>query len=88
MGKGHSMKKHSLKTWLNPFAAQLKGLKNYEVRINDRDFAVGDFLILREWDEFTEQFTGEELIREVTYMTYGGAFGMPKGLCIMSTREP
>jgi hypothetical protein len=43
------MTTHELKTWPGPFAAVLSGEKTHEVRKNDRGYAVGDRLLLREY---------------------------------------
>lgn len=40
--------------------------KNFEVRFNDRDYRVGDWLVLREWDG--SEFTGYEIVRRITYV--------------------
>jgi len=40
---------HDLKCWPGPFAAVASGLKTFEIRKDDRPYAVGDTLILREW---------------------------------------
>lgn len=44
------MTTHSLKTWPSYWIAVKEGRKRFEVRRHDRDFAVGDMLLLRMWD--------------------------------------
>lgn len=76
---------HELKTWPGPFEDVLRELKTFEVRnYDDRRFRVGDTLLLREWDPNTLLYTGREVRREVTYILYGGLFGIPPELCVMS----
>jgi len=52
-------KVHALKITPKYFDDVGKGIKPFEVRINDRDFQVGDCLHLMEWED--AQFTGREL---------------------------
>jgi hypothetical protein len=44
------MKKHTLKCWPVFFAPILTGEKPFEIRLNDRDYEVGDILRLEEWE--------------------------------------
>ena len=41
---------HILKTWPSQWRAVASGEKRFEIRINDRDFSVGDVLDLRMFD--------------------------------------
>ncbi len=78
---------HILKTWPDPFAAVLSGVKRFEFRRNDRNFAVGDILHLREFVPYSADgaggLTGRELVVSVTYILTNG-FGLPHGYCILS----
>lgn len=58
---------HYLKTW-KPFFQDVKsGMKQFEVRKNDRDYQVGDTLILNEVDQNTEKHTGDWVAKSVVY---------------------
>ena len=59
---------HELKTWNEYFEEVLMGHKTFEIRENDRNFKKGDTLILKEWDDFRETFTGRKLARTETYV--------------------
>lgn len=81
------MKKHELKCWPSVFQAVANGEKTWEFRLNDRDFQVGDVLALVEWDPHKRYAVGPEyrqLKMRVTYIMYGGQFGIPVGYCVMS----
>lgn len=41
---------HELKTYPKYFQETIEGNKPFEIRKNDRNFQVGDVLILKEWD--------------------------------------
>lgn len=42
-------RKHELKTLTEFFPPLIRGEKTFEIRVNDRDYKVGDVLHLREW---------------------------------------
>jgi ASC-1-like (ASCH) protein len=73
--------KHRLKTWPEYFEAVLSGKKTFEIRKNDRGFQVNDLLLLQEYNPKTEEYTGRELLVEVTYIT---DFGQPDNQVVMS----
>lgn len=75
---------HELKTWNEYFEAVFMGHKTFEVRKADRPFAKGDTLILKEWNPKTEQYTGREMARGVSYVLEGGQFGVEKGFVVMA----
>lgn len=86
------MRTHELKTWPSFFAALLDGTKTFEVRRNDRDFAVGDILVLAEWDPaiagvMPVGYTKREVRRAVTYVLRGGEFGIEAGFCVLGLAE-
>ena len=63
--------KHKLKT-VNPYFADIQsGLKNFEVRKNDRGYQVGDILILAEfcWDK--KVYSGKQIEKSVSYILDG-----------------
>lgn len=78
------MKKHKLKTWPLYFIAVWEGSKKFEVRKNDRNFEVGDYLILREYNPNTDKYSGREVLVIVTYMMGGGVLDLPREVCVMS----
>lgn len=57
---------HELKILPEYFALQLSGEKRFEVRHNDRDFQIGDTVILNEWDG--ESYTGRCITVVITCM--------------------
>lgn len=83
-GSGGAVMTHELKCWPEPFSAILSGLKTHEVRVNDRDYQLGDWLRLREWDPETGKYTGRTTEVEVSHITRGGEFGLPRDLVVMS----
>lgn len=62
------MNTHRLKTWPEFFGAVSLGKKPFEVRANDRDFKVGDALVLEEYCPEAQQHTGRRAYRHVGYI--------------------
>jgi hypothetical protein len=65
---------HYLKIWPAFFEDIHIGLKRFEVRVNDRNYRVGDWLRLREFDPKSGAYTGREELVEVTYVTPSDMF--------------
>ena len=80
------MKTHYLKTLPEYFKAVKDRTKNFELRINDRDFKVGDMLYLEEWSRDTSEYTGRRLVRKIEYILEGDSFGLRLGYAIMSIK--
>lgn len=64
---------HELKTWPEFFQPVVDGIKQFELRRNDRDFKVGDTLLLKEWDH--EQYTGRSVSARIIYIMNLNAIG-------------
>ena len=77
---------HELKTWKEYFSEVFIGLKTFEVRLNDRDFQKDDILILKEWDNVKQEYTGRQLARQVSYILHGGQFGIEQGFVVMAIK--
>lgn len=60
------MKIHNLKILPKYFEAQILGIKQFEVRKNDRDFEVGDILLLQEY--VNNCYTGNLAAVKITFI--------------------
>lgn len=74
-----------LKTWPEYFEAVLRGAKTFEVRTNDRPYAVGDVLNLHEYLPLSGSQTGRNLMVRVSYILPDGPFAFP-GYVIMAIK--
>ena len=77
------MTEHHLKTWPSRFTALRTGAKTAEVRLNDRDFTVGDRLILEEWDPDTG-YTGRTEERIISHIMGDNHPGLWPGYVLLS----
>lgn len=80
------VRSHSIKAWPEHFAPSIGGLKQFEVRKNDRDYQVGDRLKLQEWIPLGNgegRYTGREIEQDVIFITRN-AIGLQEGYVAMS----
>lgn len=76
---------HDLKTIQPYFDALKTGQKRFEIRKNDRDFQVGDYLHLQEYD--TEKgYTGKDLFFKVSFILYDNTFLKDGYICMSLLR--
>lgn len=61
--------KHELKIDQEYFKAVKDGRKKFEIRKDDRDYHVGDLLVLREYNPNCRSYTDESIKVEITYLT-------------------
>lgn len=79
---------HELKTWPEYFQAIFENKKTFELRVNDRNYQVGEILLLREFDPETKQYSGREIKRYVTYIAANlEHFGLDHDCVIMSIAD-
>ena len=79
------MKTHNLKVWKQYFLPLLHEEKTFELRKNDRDYQVGDILILIEIDG--GEPTGRYCKREITYILENAQnFGLIDGFVILGLK--
>lgn len=87
------MEVHDLKTDPDVFKVSFEGNKQWEIRLNDRNFKVGDLLILRETESSgfimrncgaSLVYTGRIIVQEITYILKGPIYGLEKDWVVMS----
>lgn len=78
---------HELKVWREFYCDLYIGVKNFEVRKNDKNFKVGDTLLLREFDKDADLHTGSFILRDITYILNGGQFGIEEGYVVLGLEE-
>lgn len=74
--------KHKLKILPKYFKEVINNRKQFEIRKNDRDFKVGDTLLLKEWEGV---YLGSECIVSIDFLLKDTDFeGIAPGFCVMS----
>lgn len=73
--------KHEIKILPQYYEAVSKGIKQFELRKDDRDYQVGDLVRLREWDG--KEYTGNKMIVGIKYVLKDcPEYGLMEGYCI------
>lgn len=60
---------HVVKSWTFLFEPMMRGDKSHDIRVMDRDYRIGDTLLMQEYDWGAKIYTGREVRREITYIT-------------------
>jgi Domain of unknown function (DUF3850) len=99
---GYIVTVHDLKIWPEYFDDVVDGTKAFEIRKNDRDYKVGDELLLREWvppkpfETKGARYTGRQTRKRVTYVLQGigsvgviePARGLSVGYVVLGLAQP
>ncbi len=86
-------KVHHVKSWPQYFASIKEGQRTHDLRRNDREFQVGDLMILAEFDPQAQKYTGETCEVEITSMTSTSqpcavsSEALDPAFCILSIRR-
>lgn len=78
---------HDLKLQYPHFDDVENGTVKCQVRLNDRDYKVGDLLLLREWRRDWNRYTGRATYRTITHIMRLDALGAPH-LVVLSLKVP
>lgn len=78
---------HELKIYPEHFKEVLLGLKKVEIRLNDRNYQVGDTLLLNEYNPNTRKYSGSQVTRKVDYIIRNVA-GLNYDYVIMQISKP
>lgn len=68
------VKTHSVKLNVKYYDLVESRTKNFEVRLNDRNYRVGDWLVMHEWTG--QEYTGRWLTRGIQYILPLDEFGL------------
>ncbi len=75
---------HALKTWIQFYELQEKGVKLFELRKDDRPYAIGDKFLSQEYDSKENKYTGRESTFRILYVLRDADFfGLKQGYCIL-----
>lgn len=85
--------KHELKSWPEFFVNIVAGRRTHELRFNDRDYRIGDRMLLREYHPVACCYSGATIEVEITSITSQevpcavSGQGLRPNFCILSIRR-
>lgn len=77
---------HQLKVWPQFLDKVISGEKPFEVRKMDRNYQVGDLLLLVEWHPMEQRYGRRRCTVQITYILEGGQFGIEQGYGVLGHR--
>jgi len=81
------MQIHELKT-IEPYFSQVeKGEKTFELRFNDRDYQVGDYLLLKRYNKENNTYNGVTLLVRIKHILRVFE-GLKEGWVCLSISKP
>lgn len=79
---------HEMKTFHKNFSEMLSGKKNFVLLKQDKPYREGDTLIVREWSDIMNSYSGERLTYTISCIYEGcGKYGLAKGYCVLGLRR-
>jgi len=82
------------KCWPKEFKQVMDGEKTFDMRLDDFECRRGDILVLKEWDPETEEYTGREIEKRISYVLHSKEAKFwkekekqEKGFVVMALRE-
>jgi hypothetical protein len=89
------MTTHTVKIWPRYFESINSGDQNFDIRQDDRNYQVGDALILEEYRPKVGEYTGRQIKRVISFIHRSGgapvddpvAHVIMPGYCILALRK-
>ncbi len=76
--------RHFLKSTTRHFQDVVAGRKTMEARKADRDFYIGECILLQEYCHHTQRYSGKEQLIKITDITEGAEYGIMPGYVMIS----
>lgn len=81
------MTEHRVKTWPTFFSDVVSGKKKFELRVDDRGYAVGDYFVHEEWSPMSKEYSGQVFNQKIVYIVrwedVPSSWGLKEGWCIL-----